>query len=215
MTAMDGDPKIPTPKPLGSAELLALAARRPITLVGLMGAGKSSIGKRLATRLRLPFVDADTEIEAAAGMSVAEIFERFGEAHFRDGERRVIARLIDGTPKVIATGGGAFMNEATRALIAERTLCVWLDADVATLVDRVRRRGSRPLLKDKDPGEVLQALATIRNPVYAQARIRVPSKPGPHHETVEAIVSALAAANAESPAANAELPAANAEKAAP
>ena len=194
---MDGDPKIPTQKTLGSADLLALAAQRPVTLVGLMGCGKSSIGKRLAARLALPFVDADTEIEEAAGMTISEMFERFGEAHFRDGERRVIARLIDGTPKVIATGGGAFMNDETRALIRERTLSVWLDADVATLVDRVRRRGSRPLLKDKDPGEVLTALAAVRNPVYAQACIRIASKPGPHHETVEAIVAALAAANAQ------------------
>ncbi|WP_017666719.1 shikimate kinase [Sandarakinorhabdus sp. AAP62] len=194
---MDGDPKIPHPKTSGEADRLALAAQRPVTLVGLMGSGKSSIGKRLAARLNLPFVDADTEIEEAAGMTISEMFERFGEAHFRDGERRVIARLIDGTPKVIATGGGAFMNDETRALILERTLSVWLDADIATLVDRVRRRGTRPLLKGKDPGEVLTALAAIRNPIYAQARIRVGSKPGPHHETVEAIVSALAAANAE------------------
>ncbi len=192
MTAMDGDPKI-----LAEPERLALAAQRPVTLVGLMGSGKSSIGKRLAARLNLPFVDADTAIEEAAGMTISEMFERFGEAQFRDGERRVIARLIDGTPKVIATGGGAFMNDETRALILERTLSVWLDADVATLVDRVRRRGSRPLLKGKDPGAVLTALAAIRGPVYAQARIRVASKPGPHHETVDAIVNALAAANAE------------------
>jgi shikimate kinase len=192
MTAMDGDPKI-----LAEPERLAWAAQRPVTLVGLMGSGKSSIGKRLAARLNLPFVDADTAIEEAAGMTISEMFERFGEAHFRDGERRVIARLIDGTPKVIATGGGAFMNDETRALILERTLSVWLDADVATLVDRVRRRGSRPLLKGKDPGAVLTALAAIRGPVYAQARIRVASRPGPHHETVDAIVAALAAANAE------------------
>ena len=192
MTAMDGDPKI-----LAEPERLAFAAQRPVTLVGLMGSGKSSIGKRLAARLNLPFVDADTAIEEAAGMTISEMFERFGEAQFRDGERRVIARLIDGTPKVIATGGGAFMNDETRALILERTLSVWLDADVATLVDRVRRRGSRPLLKGKDPGAVLTALAAIRGPVYAQARIRVASKPGPHNETVDAIVNALAAANAE------------------
>ena len=194
---MDGDPKIPTQTSLGEADRLALATRRPVVLVGLMGAGKSSVGKRLAVRLGLPFVDADTEIETAAGMTVAEIFERFGEAHFRDGERRVIARLIDGTPKVIATGGGAFMNEETRALIRDRTLSVWLDADIATLVDRVRRRGNRPLLKGKDAGAVLTALAAIRNPVYAQARIRIASRAGPHHETVDAIVAALAAANAE------------------
>lgn len=189
---MDGDPKNQE-----EAERLALAARRPVTLVGLMGAGKSSIGKRLAARLGLPFLDADTAIEEAAGMTISDMFERFGEAHFRDGERRVIARLIDGTPKVIATGGGAFMNDDTRALIRERTLSVWLDADVATLVDRVRRRGTRPLLKDRDPGEVLMALAASRNPVYAQAHIRIASKAGPHHETVDAIVAALAAANAE------------------
>ncbi|MEI6484960.1 MAG: shikimate kinase [Sphingomonadales bacterium] len=188
---MDGDPKIPTDE--------SVAALRPITLVGLMGAGKSSIGKRLAARIGLPFVDADTEIETAAGMTISEMFERFGEAHFRDGERRVIARLIDGTPKVIATGGGAFMAEETRSLILARTHAVWLDADIATLVDRVRRRGTRPLLKGKDPGEVLRALAEVRNPVYALAPIRVASKAGPHHETVEAIVSALAAANRAKP----------------
>ena len=204
--AMDGDPKIPTPAlsvPAQPAteEVLARAALRPVTLVGLMGAGKSSIGRRLAVRLGLPFVDADTAIEEAAGMTISEMFERFGEAHFRDGERRVIARLIDGTPKVIATGGGAFMNDETRALINDRTLCVWLDADIATLIDRVRRRGARPLLKDKDPGEVLQALAAVRGPVYAQARIRIASKAGPHQDTVEAIVAALATANEEGPTA--------------
>jgi shikimate kinase len=192
MAVMDGDPKIPAEK-----AQLALAARRPVTLIGLMGAGKSSIGKRLATRLGLPFVDADEEIEKAAGLSIAEIFARFGEAHFRDGERRVIARLIDGTPKVIATGGGAFMADETRALILARTLAVWLDADVDTLVERVRRRGHRPLLKGKDPGTVLRELAAVRGPVYALAPIRVQSRPGPHHETVDAIVRALAAANGE------------------
>ncbi len=192
MAGMNGDTKIP-----GSRAELALAARRPVTLIGLMGAGKSSIGKRLALRLNLPFVDADDEIETAAGMPISEIFERFGEAHFRDGERRVIARLIDGQPKVIATGGGAFMNEATRALILERTLAVWLDADIATLVDRVRRRGHRPLLKNRDPANVLSELMAVRGPVYALAPIRVSSRPGPHHETVDAIVAALANANRE------------------
>jgi shikimate kinase len=192
MAGMNGDTKIP-----GSRADLALAARRPVTLIGLMGAGKSSIGKRLAVRLGLPFVDADDEIETAAGMAISDIFERFGEAHFRDGERRVIARLIDGTPKVIATGGGAFMNETTRALILDRTLAVWLDADVATLVDRVRRRGHRPLLKDRDPAKVLSDLMAIRGPIYALAPIRVTSKPGPHHDTVDAIVGALAEANRE------------------
>lgn len=188
---MDGDPKIPAEP----SQRLAAAARRPITLVGLMGAGKSSIGKRLALRLGLPFADADTEIEIAAGLSIPEIFERFGEAHFRDGERRVIARLIDGNPKVIATGGGAFMNDETRSLILARTHAVWLKAEVSTLVDRVRRRGGRPLLAGRDPAQVLSELAAVRNPVYALAPIQVLSRPGPHHDTVEAIITALAAAN--------------------
>lgn len=199
MRTMDCDPKIPAhvaaQGAAAAAARLAAAAQRPITLVGLMGAGKSSIGRRLSLRLNLPFADADTEIEAASGLSIPEIFERFGEAHFRDGERRVIARLIDGSPKVIATGGGAFMNEDTRGLILARTRAVWLNADVATLVDRVRRRGNRPLLAGRDPGVVLTELAAIRNPVYALAPIQVVSRPGPHHDTVEAIITALAAAN--------------------
>ena len=169
--------------------------RRPsqtIVLVGLMGVGKSTIGRRLSQRLNLPFVDADTEIETASGLSISEIFERYGEAQFRDGERRVIARLIEGPAKVIATGGGAFINDETRALILERAIAVWLDADVATLVERVARRETRPLLKDRDPGEVLTELAAVRNPIYAQAPIHVSSKPSPHDVTVAAIVSALA-----------------------
>ncbi|WP_157217869.1 shikimate kinase [Flavisphingomonas formosensis] len=162
-----------------------------IVLIGLMGAGKSTIGRRLATRLHMPFVDADHEIEAAAGMTITEIFERFGEAHFRDGERRVIGRLIDGVPKVIATGGGAFMQEETRALILERATAVWLDADLDVLADRVRRREGRPLLKDKDPRAVLAELARVRNPVYALAPVRVSSQPLPHDATVDAIIKAL------------------------
>lgn len=198
MSVNNGDPKIPPAADPGQAERLVLAARRPVTLIGLMGAGKSSIGKRLADRLGLPFVDADDEIVLAAGLSIPEIFERFGEAHFRDGERRVIARLIDGSPKVIATGGGAFMNDETRALILARTLGVWLDADIATLVERVRRRGGRPLLAGRDPGQVLRELAAVRSPVYALAPIRIASKAGPHGDTVEAIITALAAANSNS-----------------
>lgn len=193
---MECDGKIPEAEPL-PAQQRRLAALRPITLVGLMGAGKTTVGRRLAAQLRLPFVDADAEIELASGMSIAEIFERFGEAHFRDGERRVIARLIDGETKVIATGGGAFMQPDTRALILERTLAVWLDADIETLVERVRRRNTRPLLKDRDPGEVLTELAAIRNPVYAEAQIRIGSKATPHGETVATIVAALAKANRE------------------
>lgn len=166
---------------------------RPIVLVGLMGAGKTTIGRRLAQRLALPFVDADEEIEAAAGMTVSEIFERFGEPYFRDGERRVIARLVDGSPKVIATGGGAFMNDLTRALILERATAIWLEADVETLVERVRRRSTRPLLKDRDPREVLRELARLRNPVYALAPIHIRSQPSPHDATVKAILRALSA----------------------
>jgi shikimate kinase len=167
------------------------AAPRPIVLIGLMGVGKSTVGRRLATRLHLPFADADQEIERAAGLSIPEIFERFGEAHFRDGERRVIARLIDGQPKVIATGGGAFMNEQTRALVLERTTAIWLDADIDLLCDRVGRREGRPLLKGRDPREALAELAAVRNPLYALAPIRVRSEAHPHDATVDAILRAL------------------------
>ena len=174
---------------------LKAAAARPITLIGLMGVGKTSIGKRLAAQLGLPFVDADAEIELACGMTIAEIFARFGEAHFRDGERRVIARLIDGAPKVVATGGGAFMAEDTRTLILERSHAVWIDADIPTLVERVGKRDTRPLLRGRDPAEVLAELARVRNPVYAQAPIHVTSSDGPHGQTVDRIIDALAAAN--------------------
>ncbi|MGN6375784.1 MAG: shikimate kinase [Sphingomonas sp.] len=166
---------------------------KPIVLVGLMGVGKSTVGRRLASRLGLPFVDADTEIETAAGMTIAEIFDSFGEAYFRDGERRVIARLLDGQPKVIATGGGAFINDETRALILETGLAIWLDAAVDVLVDRVQRRDTRPLLRHRDPGEVLSELAKKRNPIYALAPIRVPSNQAPHEVTVNAILKALEA----------------------
>ncbi len=193
---MECDAKIPGGNE-PSSPLLRAAAARPVTLIGLMGVGKTTIGRRLAARLDLPFIDADSEIEIASGMAVAEIFERFGEAHFRDGERRVIARLIDGAPKVIATGGGAFIDADTRALILARTLAVWLDADVATLVERVRRRDTRPLLKGKDPAEVLAALAAARNPIYAEAPIHIGSRRGPHGETVDTIIAALAAANTD------------------
>ena len=165
---------------------------KPIVLVGLMGAGKTTVGRRLAQRMRLPFVDADAEIEAAAGMTIADIFERFGEPYFRDGERRVIARLVDGAPKVIATGGGAFMNEATRALILDRGIAVWLDAEPHVLADRVRRRDTRPLLRGKDAAQVLADLAAARNPFYALAPIRVQSVAAPHDATVEAILEAIA-----------------------
>ena len=164
---------------------------RTIVLVGLMGVGKSTVGRRLAHRLNLPFADADTEIEAAADMTIAEIFDRYGEAHFRDGERRVIHRLIDGDPKVIATGGGAFMNDETRAMILEHGYAIWLDADPSVLAERVRRRDTRPLLRGRDPLVVLRELAAVRNPVYALAPVRIESKIAPHEVTVEAILKVL------------------------
>ncbi len=166
---------------------------RTIVMVGLMGAGKSSIGRRLAARLDLPFVDADTEIEAAASCTIAEFFERHGEAEFRDGERRVIARLLEGTPKVLATGGGAFMDADTRAAVAETGISVWLRTDLNTLVRRTARRGSRPLLNNADPAKTLEDLMEIRYPVYALADITVESNDGPPDETVERVIEALTA----------------------
>jgi shikimate kinase len=162
-----------------------------LVLVGLMGVGKSTIGRRLAARLGLPFIDADDEIERAAGMSVQEIFDTYGEAQFRDGERRVIARLIDGTPKVIATGGGAFVNEETRKLILEKAVAVWLDANIDILVERVSRREGRPLLKNRNPRDVLMRLAAERQPYYSQAPIRVISTDSPHDATIDKIMRAI------------------------
>lgn len=165
---------------------------RSIVLVGLMGVGKSTVGRRLARRLGLAFIDSDEEIERAADREIKEIFDRFGEASFRDGERRVLRRLIAGAPKVIATGGGAFMDGETRALILDSCVAIWLEAEVETLAGRVARRGHRPLLVGKDPLPFLRELAEVRNPVYAQAHLRVRSGPGPHEQTVERIVEALA-----------------------
>ena len=164
----------------------------PIVLVGLMGVGKSTVGRRLAKRLRLEFVDSDEEIERAATRSIPEIFGRYGEASFRDGERRVLRRLIEGGPKVVATGGGAFMDSETRALILRRCVAIWLDADIETLAGRVARRGHRPLLAGKDPGALLRELAAVRNPIYAEAHLRVLSDSGPHERIVDRIVQALA-----------------------
>lgn len=169
----------------------SVTLNKPVALVGLMGVGKTSIGKRLAQKLHLPFVDADHEIELAAGMAIPEIFERFGESHFRDGERRVIARLIDGAPKIVATGGGAFMNEATRALLLGSAITVWIDADITTLAERVARRDNRPLLAGHDPAQRLAELAAVRNPVYALAPIHVISGSGPHEATVAAILEQI------------------------
>jgi shikimate kinase len=179
-----------------SATRLSLSGKdldRPIVMVGMMGAGKSAIGRRLAQRLGLPFVDADAEIERAAGTTIAEIFEKHGEAVFRDGERRVIARLLDGPIGVLATGGGAFMDPETRARIRTRAITVWLKADLDTLVDRVSRRGHRPLLKDGDPREVLTRLMTVRDPIYAEADITVETGHAPTAATVDRVIDALAA----------------------
>ncbi len=165
---------------------------RSIVLVGLMGAGKSTVGRRLARRLGLDFVDSDEEIERVADHSIAEIFDRFGEASFRDGERRVITRLISGPPKVIATGGGAFINDETRRLILDRCIAIWLDADLDTLAERVSRRDGRPLLKDKEPLPVLQELSVRRNPLYAEAHLHIRSEPAPHERAVDMIVKTLA-----------------------
>jgi Shikimate kinase len=165
--------------------------RGPIVLIGMMGVGKSTVGRRLAARLGVSFVDADEEIEKAAGMTITEMFERYGEPYFRDGERRVIGRLLDGEPRVIATGGGAFMQEETRALILEHATAIWLNADIDTLVDRVSRREGRPLLKGKDPRIVLTELAAIRNPIYALAPIHVKSAAAPHEMAVDSIMEQL------------------------
>ena len=167
------------------------APPRTIVLVGLMGAGKSCIGRRLAQRLELPFVDADREVEAAAGCSIPEIFERHGEKAFRDGERRVMARLLDAGPQVVAAGGGAFMNPRTRALLRRRAITVWLRADLDLLVKRTSRRNHRPLLRQGDPREILGRLIEERYPVYAEADVTVDSADGPPEVTVQRVIDAL------------------------
>ncbi len=164
-----------------------------IVFVGLMGAGKSAIGRRLASRLGMPFVDADDEIESAAGCSISDIFELHGEAAFRDGERRVIARLLARPPHVLATGGGAFMDPETRTAIRESGISVWLRAELDLLVSRVSRRNNRPLLAGGDTYAILQRLMAERHPIYAQADIVVESRDGPHEQTVETVLGALRA----------------------
>jgi shikimate kinase len=183
----------PATASMTDSEIGAIARRidRPVVLVGLMGAGKSTVGRKLAGLLDTDFVDADQAIEHAAQMSVAEIFERFGEAYFRDGERRVIARLIEEGHGVLATGGGAFVNDATRALVLDRAIAVWIDCDVDTLVERTGRRNSRPLLKGGDPKEILSRLRAEREPAYAEAPIRIDSRAGPHLDTALAIIEAI------------------------
>ncbi|MEO6093194.1 MAG: shikimate kinase [Novosphingobium sp.] len=176
-----------------AAEALARRIDRPVVLVGLMGVGKTSVGKRLAGLLHCPFIDADHAIEEAARMTIPEIFEGFGEDGFRDGERRVIARLIEENPRctVIATGGGAFCNPETRALILERAIAVWLDCDIDTLVERTGRRDNRPLLREGDPRAILTRLREERAPAYAQAPIHVTSVAGPLGGTLAQLCRAL------------------------
>ena len=165
--------------------------RRTIALVGLMGVGKSSVGRRLASALGLPFRDADAEVEAAAGRSVADIFTDLGEAAFREGERRVIARLLDQEPHVLATGGGAFMTPETRAVIKSKAVSVWLKADLEVLARRVSRKDTRPLLAGKDPLEVLRGQAEARYPAYGEADLIVETGDAAHHVTVEQVIRAL------------------------
>jgi shikimate kinase len=168
-----------------------LSLPRTVALVGLMGAGKSAIGKRLALRLGLPFVDADDEIERAAGCSIAEFFEKYGEQEFRAGERRVIARLLDETPHVLSTGGGAYMDPETRALMRAKALTVWLRAELDVLFERVKKRAHRPLLRQGDPREILDRLMQQRYPVYAEADIVVDSTAQPADRTTEQVIDAL------------------------
>jgi shikimate kinase len=173
------------------AEITTALGARSIVLVGMMGAGKSTVGRRLSARLRLPFLDADIEIEAAAGMSIPDIFETHGEPHFRDGEARVIARLLDGGPAVLATGGGAFMREETRSRIRSKAVSIWLKADADTIMRRVKRRADRPLLHTADPAATVGRLIEEREPVYQHADLTIWSRDVPHDKIVDECVDAL------------------------
>lgn len=176
-----------------AAAILSRLADRSIVLIGMMGVGKSSIGRRLGTRLGIPFVDADAEIERAAGMSIADIFARHGEDAFRSGEARVIARLLNGGPQVLATGGGAVMNAATRALIQQRGISIWLSAEFDLLLRRIsKRKSERPLLQTADPAATLRELMAEREPIYAQADVTVQSRDVPHDAVVAEIIERLA-----------------------
>lgn len=182
------------PNPTQEADITSALGRRSVVLVGMMGAGKSTIGRRLAARLRLPFLDADIEIEAAhAGMTIPEIFATHGEPYFRDGEARVIARLLDSGPAVIATGGGAFMREETRNRVRDKAVSIWLKADVDTIMKRVRRRADRPLLQTEDPVATVSRLLEAREPVYATADLTIGSRDVPHDRVVDECIDALRA----------------------
>lgn len=165
---------------------------RSVVLIGMMGAGKSAIGRLVAKALKLPFLDADTEIERAAGMSIPDMFETHGEPYFRDGEVRVISRILDGNSCILATGGGAWMNEGTREHSSRRGISVWLKAEPEILMKRVKRRSNRPLLKTADPEATLRQLLAVREPSYAMADITVPSQDVPHEVMVRAVLSGLA-----------------------
>jgi len=183
--------------PLSPAEIGRIGRRidRPVVLVGMMGVGKTTVGRKLASLLDLPFVDADEEIERAARLTIPEIFASFGEPYFRDGERRVIARLVGQggmvDRKILATGGGAFVDPETRALLRQHAISVWLDSDIETLVDRVGRKDNRPLLRNGDPREILIRLREDRRPFYEQAAIHVISGNHPHQHTAHAILKAI------------------------
>ena len=179
--------------PLAAAAILPRLGRRSIVLVGMMGVGKSSIGRRLGARLGVPFVDADAEIEKAAGMSIADIFARHGEESFRSGEARVIARLLDGGPQVLATGGGAVMNADTRTAIKAKGVSIWLSAELDVLMRRInKRKNDRPMLQTADPAATLRELLVAREPLYAQADITVQSREVPHDAIVSEIMTLLA-----------------------
>lgn len=177
---------------LSARTLVAALASRSLVLVGMMGAGKSSIGRRLAARLEIPFVDADVEIERAAGMTISDIFAKHGESSFRSGEARVIARLLESGPQVLATGGGAFMNADTRALIGAKGIAIWLKADYDILMRRIRRRNDRPLLNTENPADTLRHLIDERYPVYGLAAVTVHSRDVPHDTIVDEILAAVA-----------------------
>ena len=179
-------------QPVDTRRVAAALGDRSVVLVGMMGAGKTSVGKRLAAKLGLPFVDADAEIEAGAQLSIPEIFERFGEAYFREGERKVIARLLASRPQVLAAGGGAFMNKTTRDNIARHGVSIWLKPDVEVLLARVRKKSNRPLLKTPDPEQTLRRLLAERSPIYALADITIESKDGPHEAVVDMALRRLA-----------------------
>ena len=187
-----------------AAAIKAMLGKRSIVLVGLMGAGKSTIGKRVAQMLGVNFIDADSEIEAVSRMTIPELFESYGEAEFRDLERRVIRRILRTGPRVLATGGGAYMNEQTRKTIARAGISVWLKADIDTLMDRVSRKGNRPLLKTADPRATMQNLMDLRYPVYAQAQITIHSREEKKEVMAGEVVDALAAMLPQKVAANAD-----------